>query len=292
MIIVRLMGGLGNQMFQYATARRLAHYRKTGLRLDTTFYGNMHEADTPRHYDLDCYKISGRPATKAELERMLPQDFKAMLAYRIKRWIGLDNRLRPLGEHSKSFHEVVLRARKNTYLVGWWQNEKYFTDIRDILLSEFTPKKLSAYARKMLAGIKKGNSVSIHVRRSDYISNKYANKEHGVMPLSYYEAAASYIQKRVPSAQFFIFSDDIAWCRKNFKFDDAVFVEARGQQACEDIYLMRHCQHNIVANSSFSWWGGWLNDSPDKIVIAPRTWFQNEQSNQETEIVPKSWTRL
>ena len=288
------MGGLGNQMFQYATARRLAHKRRTKLCFDLSVYSSMHPDDTPRHYDLDCYKISGSVATKEELAKMLPIDFQASLPYKIKRRLKLDKRLRPLGEHSKAYFGTVLKVRDNSYLVGWWQNERYFWDIRGILLEEFQPKKISAYTKGTLKQIVGCNAVALHIRRGDYITNKYAKKEHGLAPIKYYKSAISYLGKKTKNPRYFVFSDDLDWCKKNLSLPEtSIFVDStKANYPCEDIWLMQHCQHNIVANSSFSWWGAWLNENPKKIVIAPKAWFQNKQSNQETEIVPKSWIRL
>lgn len=294
MIAVKLMGGLGNQMFQYATAKRLAEKNTTYLRLDITGYQNMHKDDTPRQYELDKYKISGQVASAEELSLMLPQDFRASTNYLVKRRLGIDKRLRPLGEHGKGFNSNILKARNNTYLIGWWQNEKYFADIRDKILGEFTPKTVSQYSKRLIDDISANDSISIHVRRGDYVSNKFANKEHGLASVGYYQKSVNYLGQKIKSPRFFVFSDDLDWCKKSLKLgDSSVYVDGNGpDRAHEDIYLMQHCKHNIIANSSFSWWGGWLNDNPGKIVIAPKAWFQNKESNKDTEIVPGSWVRL
>jgi hypothetical protein len=294
MIVVKLMGGLGNQMFQYATARRLAHKHGVPLRLDVSDYKNMHENDTPRHFSLDAYKISGKVANENELASMLSRDFRATLPYKISRRLGIDKRLRPLGESAKGLNSIVLRARNNTYLVGWWQNEGYFQDIKDILLKEFVPKKNSSYSRSILEQMGVRDAVAIHVRRGDYVTNKHANKEHGLTPLDYYKAAMKIIEESVKAPRYYVFSDDIDWCKKNLPLGkDAVFVDKNGEaRPHEDIYLMQNCKHNIIANSSFSWWGAWLNNNPDKIVIAPKVWFQNKATDADTEIVPPSWMRL
>lgn len=289
------MGGLGNQMFQYATAKRLAEKNSTFLRLDVSAYKNMHKDDTPRQYDLDYYKISGSIATNEELALMLPQDFQASTQYRIKRRLGLDNKIRPLGENGKGFNGNVLSARDNTYLIGWWQNEKYFSDIRRIIVKEFTPKNISSYSKRLAEKVSDGNSISIHVRRGDYVSNKFANIEHGLATVEYYKKSIDFINKNTNSTpRYFVFSDDLEWCKKSLPLGpDAVFVDGNGpKRPHEDIYLMQHCKHNIIANSSFSWWGAWLNNNPNKLIIAPEAWFQNKKSNAETQIVPKSWIRL
>ena len=294
MIIVKLMGGLGNQMFQYATARSVAHRLRTPLLLDTTAYNDMPEVDTPRHYELGDLRITGKIASTAELSRMLPADFRATLSFRIRRRLGLEKRLRALGEPHKDFSPFIFKARKNTYLLGWWQNEKYFTDIQDILRKEFQPKRVSAYGKKILSQIEACDAISIHVRRGDYVTNKYANKEHGLASIDYYKRAVDYINSEVKKPRYFVFSDDMAWCKKNLKLgQDFVFVDSHTPNtAHEGIYLMQYCKHNIIANSSYSWWGAWLNNNPNKIVIAPKSWFQNQQTNQETGIVPNDWKRL
>ncbi len=294
MIIVKLMGGLGNQMFQYATAKRLADKIQTTLLLDVSTYDNMASIDTPRHYELSCYKISAKTANEHDLGRMLPQGYHAGLFYKITRRLGIDKRLRPLGEPNKSFYDIMLRARDNTYIVGWWQNERYFKDVRKILLEEFEPKEISSYSKQLLKMVKASSSVSIHVRRGDYATNKNANKEHGLLPISYYERSIKFLRDRQAELRFFVFSDDIDWCKNNLRLGNRpVFVEGNvTDKSHEDIYLMQHCKHNIIANSSFSWWGAWLNDNPGKIVIAPKNWFRNKASNSETEIVPRRWIRL
>lgn len=288
MIAVKLMGGLGNQMFQYATARRLAIKHHTDLFIDITGYQGMAAIDTPRHYALECYNITAQIAEPAILVRMLPQDFQPTLIYKLKRRASLDKRLRPLGEPGEFFYNVVTQgASDNTYLLGWWQNEKYFEDIREVLLGEFTPKKTSDYTKKMEGQIADGSSVSIHVRRGDYVTNKYANKTHGELAATdYYKRAIKLMDEKVGNARYYVFSDDLNWCKRNLPLGkSAVFVAAKDY---EEIYLMSHCQHNIIANSSFSWWGAWLNQNSDKTVIAPSEWFLDRQ----TEIVPESWTKL
>lgn len=293
MIIVKLMGGLGNQMFQYATARRLAYRHKAELRLDLSAFDNMAEIDTPRHYELNCYKIIGQPADKSELAMVLPQDFHASTTFRIKRRLGVDKRIRPLGEQHKGFNDIVLRARDNTYLLGWWQNENYFKDVRETILQEFQPKKISSRTTQTLKKIESSPSVSLHVRRGDYVTNKYANKNHGLAPIDYYRKAVDLINRKQKQARYFVFSDDVEWCKKNLPLGkDVVFIDWNSERPCEDIWLMQHCSHNITANSSFSWWGAWLNNNPEKIIIAPKNWFKDRSDNQETQIVPKDWLRL
>ncbi len=296
MIVVKLMGGLGNQMFQYATARAVAQRNKTSLYLDTAGFFEMADIDTPRHYDLGALKITGKIASKSILTQVQPLNAAYKLHHKIIRRLKSAGRIWQVGEPNASYFNYMGRAPKNTYLVGWWQNQKYFNDIREILLNEFQPAKpLSQYSQVIIEKIADSPvSVAIHVRRGDYIANKQASKFHGLTPLEYYRAAATYFQDRFPNALFVVFSDDIAWCKQNLELgNNVVFVEPqKSRKDFEDLVIMTKCSHSVIANSSFSWWGAWLNINPNKIIIAPKVWFQDNKANSESEIVPSSWIRL
>lgn len=295
MIIVKLMAGLGNQMFQYATAKRLAHANSAELKLDITGYENMAKKDTPRQYELDIFKITARVAAPEDLARVSPADYVRKIHERVTHKLGRGSTIYQYGERSARFDPRVLSLKDNTYLVGWWQSENYFKDIKNILQKEFVPRaKATSNNAKWLEQAHSTNSISVHVRRGDYISNKHANVHHGLAPIDYYNAAATYLKTYIKDPYFFIFSDDISWCKKNLKFGkNLVFVEDNsGQKACEDLRIMSECKHNVIANSSFSWWGAWLNKNDDKIVIAPRVWFQDKRANHETDVVPSDWMRM
>jgi len=291
---VKLMGGLANQMFQYAAGHRLANAHQAELKLDaTSYFENQPTENTPRHYELGCYPIVASLMSRAELAKVdssglaRQKRFSFGRAQLLKRFVEQDSAF-------QSFQPKFFDLSDNTYLDGYWQNEKYFIDIRDQLLAEFVPKQLSGYTQKLAREIAEHPSVAIHVRRGDYVSNKHASKFHGLMSADYYQQALKQITKKAGPVRCYVFSDDIDWCRKNLKLDpDTIYVSGNGpDRGCEDIYLMQRCRHNIIANSSFSWWGGWLNDNPDKIVIAPKRWFHNKESNDETEIVPTDWIRI
>jgi len=296
MIVVKLMGGLGNQMFQYATARAIAYRNKTPLFLDITGFDTMADIDTPRQYDLDSFKITGKIADPAILAQVQPIGTAYKLHHKIIRRLKSGGKIWQVGEPSASYFDYMGRAPKNTYLIGWWQNEKYFSDIREVLLKEFqSAKPLTKYSQDIIKKIESSSvSISVHVRRGDYVENKHASKFHGLTPLEYYRAAAKYFQGRFPDALCVVLSDDIAWCKQNLKLGkNIVFVEPqKDRKDFEDLMVMSACDHNIVANSSFSWWGAWLNQNPGKLVVAPKLWFQDEKANSETEIVSPSWIRL
>ncbi len=292
MIVVKLMAGLGNQMFQYATARRLADANKVELKLDISSYENINEKDTPRKYELDNFKVINNIATKDDLALVKQGEYVRKFSERITHRLGLSPVIHQYGERSSNFDSRVLTLRDNTYLVGWWQNERYFADIRKILLKEFVPKnKATGNNTKWLGLAGSTNSISVHVRRGDYISNKHANVHHGLASIDYYNAAVTYMNTYVEKPYFLVFSDDIKWCKNNLKFGkDTAFVQGNdGPLAYEDLRIMSSCKHNIIANSSFSWWGAWLNANSQKIVIAPRNWYQDEKANRETDIVPANW---
>jgi len=294
MIIVRLMGGHSNQLFQYATGRRLADKRGVELLLDLTYLENTPKVDTPRHYELGSYPICARRATQSELNRILPLDFKPTLPFKITWRLGLDRRIRPINEMGKAFNDRVLNVRDNTYLFGWWQNERYFIDIRDKLLREFEPKTpMTAKNKEYLKKISTTQSISLHVRREDYVTNEHANEVHGLTPLDYYHKAITRVTNLSADKDphIFVFCKEIEWCKANLEFKlPTTFVEGNTQGA-DDMRLMKHCKHNILTNSSFSWWGAWLNQNPRKIVIAPKVWLQDKGDNTKVEL-PQNWIRL
>jgi hypothetical protein len=289
MIIMQLMGGLGNQMFQYALGRRLAIERNVSLKLDLSWYKQY---DT-RTYRLDYFQIDAEIASPDELEGV-----------KYSRWRGIPARFQQsiqnylpyyrqavVHEKSLSFDPNILKVPRHAYLNGYWQSEKYFKSIEIIIRNEFQPKyPLSPISLEWARVIRDNPSVSLHIRRGDYVSDPHINQVHGVCSLKYYQKAAEHILLSKPDAIFFIFSDDLGWARLNIDFlGMANFVQVEGDaRDTEELHLMSLCQHHIIANSSFSWWAGWLGSNPQKIVIAPQRWF-NDQSRDITHLFPDSW---
>jgi hypothetical protein len=285
MIITRLIGGLGNQMFQYATGRAVAY--NNICKLDISIYKKykIHNG-----YRLNSFKIKEEFATDKEIS-----------------FLGVNKRifikLARMGIYKKDtlyvekerdytkFNDKVF-SYKNLYLSGCWQNENYFLRIRDILIQEFTLKvNISDNANDYLHLIKDGNSISVHVRRGDYLkTNKsFKMKDGWFIGVDYYKNAVEYIKTKVKNPHFFIFSDDIEWCKKNLNFiKNPIFVENTSNEL-EDFALMKYCKYNIIPNSSFSWWAAWLNENKDKIVIAPKVWFKHRDG---FDPVPDSWVKL
>ena len=187
----------------------------------------------------------------------------------------------------------IKNVPRDCYLVGYWQSEKYFRSAALGIRADFTFKSSLANRNAELAEqIGQANAVSLHVRRGDYAKNPKTNATHGLCSLDYYRAAIQYVSNRVEQPCFFIFSDDIAWVKDNLKIDfSCQYVDHNhGTKSYNDMHLMSLCQHHIIANSSFSWWGAWLNPSPEKIVIAPKKWFANK--NNIKGLFPQGWVSL
>jgi virulence-associated protein VapD len=199
-------------------------------------------------------------------------------------------------EKSHLFDQKFLNIDDESYVIGDFFSEKYFKDIRDILLKQFKVKDSpSEYMRNMESEIYgAGNSCCVHVRRGDYFYNKKVNKVHGVCSAEYYHNAIKYIQSQVGDIQCFIFSNDIEWCKKNLKIDNVIYMENKERKSPhEDIHLMSLCKHNIIDHSSFCWWGAWLNQNSNKIVVAPQRWFSNEKlQKQSRDIYCKDWVKI
>lgn len=287
MIIVKLIGGLGNQMFQYALGRHLAIINDAKLKLDVSDFKNYRL----RHYALFFFNISADITSGVELKFI-----KKFNENKISDFLGMNYILVKQKNSGKEknlhYDESILKKRGNLYVDGSWQCEKYFEDIRPVLIEDFTVKSgPDEKIRAMLNKIKGCNSVCVHVRRGDYVKNPETNKVHGTCSLQYYRNSIGEIENKVKAPLFCVFSDDIEWCKENLKIKHpAFFVDFNApEKAHEDLRLMSNCRHFIIANSSFSWWGAWLSENKNKIVCAPKKWF-NELD--EGDIVPKSWIRV
>ena len=290
MIVAQLFSGMGNQMFQYASARCLADLKNTGIKIDISSFEN----DKLRTFDLDCFDISASKISKNEL-KIFSKNENTFLN---KLFFKFDNRKpyfkrRTYIEKAFEYDQNFFLANKNTILSGYWQSEKYFLQCRDLILKEFSfLRKLNDKYIEIQNIIQNSVSVSIHVRRGDYVQNPDTNKVHGLCDSAYYEKSIEYFEKLNKNTTFFVFSDEPEWCKENIKSSsDIVFVS--GGKNYEDLQLMSLCKNNIIANSSFSWWGAWLNTNPEKIVIAPKIWFADTKKNNQTnDLIPEKWLRF
>ncbi len=278
MIFSRLHGRLGNQMFQYAIGRGLALDHKVPLLLDSRPIDNAVA-------QLFMFDIQAEVAD----ETILPPDRNQRIPYILWRYFGGEPQF--CRERTLGYMKAAEQFSDNIYLHGYWQCEKYFTRYQAQIRQDLTLKAApSGQNAKMLDRICNCNAVSIHVRRGDYITDK----SYQTCDLGYYETALQHVVDTTgKDPVVFIFSDDPKWVYDNLDvpFERVVVNINDGDHGYEDMRLMAHCQNNIIANSSFSWWGAWLNTAPDKIVVAPKKWFANPKMFNP-DITPKSWVRL
>ena len=291
MIIVRIMGGLGNQMFQYAAGRRLAAKHNSVLKLDISDFKNYNLHD----YGLSAFTINECFATPEEVAILKEPDsgsFKKKLEKLLRRPSTRD--ITHIREKQYHFDPEILTLPESVYLDGYWQSEKYFLDIAESIKNEFTVKFPQTDRNRELAQqITSCESVSLHVRRGDYVTDKKTNTIHGTCDLHYYEHCIAHFAREVHHPCFFIFSDDPEWAEKNIKPPYPVtFISHNGpRKNYEDLRLMSQCRHHIIANSSFSWWGAWLGQHQGTISCAPKRWFNSPLFNTK-DILPEAWVRI
>ncbi len=295
MIVSNLTIGLGNQLFQYARGFSLS--RERGVPFAVDVYSPIGCGE--RHFEIQAFfEISAAPAQRQQLRSQclffrLPAPVQRRLRWN-KRMMNVFRR-HILTEPGFAHCPDPAPLRSNLYLLGYWQSPRYFATAEADLRNEFKFKRpLSSEGSRLREKIEQSNSVSLHVRRGDYLS-KGANELHGVCELDYYGSAISYLQSHLGTCEFFVFSDDIEWARQNLKFPSkAHFVShTTGSTADEDLRLMSLCKHSVIANSTFSWWGAWLNANKERIVIAPKLWFRDEKMNAEARsLYPDYWVQL
>jgi hypothetical protein len=292
MIGVRLQGGLGNQLFQYAAGLRLALRHRTILTLDLRWLGDS-GTETRRRFELDAFAIEarrvGRPADSA-LGRRIGRACRRIGALR-EAWHPLG--LRSLVERGHAFNSALLDAPDDVYLQGYWQSEKYFKDVEPVVRAQLriVPSPAPAIT-EWVHELPRVEAVAIHVRRGDYLTSPSNRRFHGVLPAEYYRAAVAEVVRHVPRPEFFVFSDDAAWCESSLALPCRFTVmDGSARRSYEDLRLMSLCRHHVVANSAFSWWGAWLANAPGGVVIAPRRWFLDSTVDTR-DLTPASWIRL
>ena len=282
MVITQLMGGLGNQMFQYAAGYSLAKLLGVPLLLDRIFLDSRpaEMSWTRRSLELDAFRLSIEFAPDEMVERM-----------RRDRWFASFRRSECFKESAKNFDERFFRLQAPVLIDGYWQCERYFASHADALRNElFVPKDPpSPENLRIRDAISQSTSVSLHIRRGDYVTNTEAGRFHGMPSLSYYTKAVEELRTQHGVDRCFIFSDDPEWTAANLRLPCEIthVTHNSGTNSHWDLWLMKHCQHHIIANSSFSWWGAWLNPRAEKTVIAPKKWFaDNAPAN---DIIPATW---
>jgi hypothetical protein len=294
LIISLLNGGLGNQLFQYAAGRCLALFHRTDHVLDVSQYGDeVFLNQTPRNLDIVDFNISSRVAIDQDLAKLRPSNFMLSKASR-----SFKNKF--IKKYYLDWHPEIFLAGNKLYLDGYFQCEKYFIDVFQELRNEFTLREeyLLSIAN-ILSKIQSDQpSISIHIRRGDYVNNQRIRHIYDICTLDYYSRATQELLQQFPNARLFIFSDDINWVQSNmpiFKnatlISDMKTISGENLRPSQELFLMSQCDHHIIANSSFSWWGAYLNASSSKVVIAPNIWNRSKFFHQN-DIIPEAWMRL
>ena len=303
MIITSLTGGLGNQMFQYAAGLALAERRRTVLKLDVSWFREDPAYEAHNRYALSCLNITEQFATSEEIDRV-----RGVQLTRTERWtVALARAARLRGYVARhtaagnwhqpptfAFYPQFLEQPDNTYLNGMFQSEKFFAGAADLLRLHFSfrypaPPEVAAVG----ARIRSGPSAAVHFRRGDYQRNAGFARDIGALDLAYYDRAVRLLREHSPEATLYIFSDDIEAVAREFTPPGPhEFVRCvRPWHAYDKIRLMALCEHQVIANSTFSWWAAWLNPAPGKRVIAPEPWFASSHVHAR-DVVPESWVRL
>jgi hypothetical protein len=294
MVIVYLNGGLANQLFQYASAKALSLHHQVPLALDISSFSRteLPELEVPRDFELYNFKgVNEIVLTKEKLENDP--------AYRFARpsWI---NKLLPAHKRNVyvephyHYDSNFFKAGKNVYLKGGWQSEKYFAPYREELVSILEMKEeLVTRVKNKALEFQQQPTVGVHIRRGDYLRKQIILEWHGVLGRDYYAQAFEIMSKHFPRLKIAYFTDDVDWVEKELLpiAPGEIISGTISRTGPEDFYLMSQCTHNIIANSSFSWWAAWLNKNPSKMVIAPKKWFDKAPLNAK-DVVPESWTRI
>ena len=289
------MGGLGNQMFQFATAFVLSQKYQVPLKIDTLFLLDRTLVDkvTPRNFELDCFNLDTIVATKEEVEKF---SSKKTLFERVIYKILLINNPQYFIDKEIGYDFQFEYLKSEVYLDGYWQTEKYFQNIRVNILELFQWRlPLDQENIYIYEQINSEEAVSVHIRRGDYLTNQKNTLFHGICEMEYYEKAIQLIIQKTHNPVFYFFSDDIQWVKKSFNelTYKSVFISHNTEKNYNDLRLMSYCKHNIIANSTFSWWGAWLNKNENKIVIAPKKWFADQNKNNKSkDLLPKNWIKL
>ena len=283
-IVVALNGGLGNQMFQYAAGRALALRTGASLVLDLRPLLQLGQ----RAYGLDAFRLGAAPA-------LITGGAPPTRVGRWKRWLRrLTGGEQTLREASFAYDGRIHGARAPTRLEGYFQSERYFEDAAEAIRADFSPRgddreRMDGLAARLLPP---GPKLSLHVRRGDY-TNPATMAVHGLMGPDYYDRAFRLVTERAGRVVVCVFTDDPAWVRANLELpSDSVFVSEHTGSAVEDLMLMSRCSHHITANSSFSWWGAWLNPNPEKIVVTPERWFQPAAGMDTRDLRPPGWVSV
>ena len=275
-VVVKLMGGLGNQMFQYAIGKKISLEYDKELILDKTFLLRKDLDITYRDFDLDIFNINNK----------IVENFVVTNDYKV-----LDE---PFNAPNMTNSIKNINTNENIYVSGFFQKEYYFKDIRTQILQDFNISIQDDNIKKLESDILSSNSICINVRRGDYVTNQNTNNFHGFHGVEYINKSISEITKKIKNPMFYIFSDDIDWCVNNLKIDyPHFFVDHtyKGNKFSSYLKLMSSCKNFIIPNSTFAWWATWLNQNEEKIVYVPNNWFNVNYMNTDG-LIPLNWNKL
>src|SRR3972149_10686704 len=287
MIIIEMGRGLGNSMYAYAAAKALVEHHKAELKVDTSYlrsWPRWEKYGGAWYFELGKFNITAKEATGLEVFKHIIETGFRPIDKILREYKLFEKRVYyfPSNGNVKDF----LKLPDNIYLWCYMGNEKFFKSVKKIIQKEFTLKEENKKGIKdLLFKLSKENSVSLHVRRGDVLTLKDAY----ILPLEFYEKAIKLIKKKVKKPKFYVFSDEIEWCKENFKSFDANIVFVDDKEGYQVLKLMRSCKHNILAVSALSWWAGYLNPNPNKIIIAPRHFSLFKSAKIESGVLPKEW---
>lgn len=281
MVFVRVWEGLGNQLFQYAYARALALRTGQKVYLDVSEYER--NSKHVRQYGLCHFRIRLPTMNCGNIFPLVNEDKYYMASSQYPKRFPV----KLIREDNCCFKGDFCKLKGFIYVKGWFQNENYFKEFEQNIRKEIYPKERIRIPKEIRSILGSKNTVSVHIRRGDF------KKDHNVLPVSYYKKAQRYISDLVDKPYYLIFSDDISWVKQNMNFGSRCFFieDTYFFKDYEELMIMSRCRHNIIANSTFSWWGAWLNPHEEKIVIAPKKWFLRN-SKTDTDIVPDGWIKL
>jgi hypothetical protein len=284
MILTELNGGLGNQLFQYAAGKSLSLYHKEELKLDISYFNQIGKS-----HELIYFQITDQIASQKEIDSFIKKGISKKVITKLTRPHKRTIYREPYFHFDLNFFD----SKSNVYLKGLRQSEKYFLKFEEQIRKILTIKpQYVNHLNEVAKKIKEEDSISIHIRRGDYLT-KVALEVLGLVPLEFYIAAINEITLKTEKPKVYFFSDDIDWVKRNFTlpFDYEFASSNIAHNSIEDFYLMSQCKHNIIANSSFSWWSAWLNNNPDKMIIAPLKWF-NKGPKDTQDLIPPGWITI
>ena len=279
MIITNIIGGIGNQLFQYYFGRKIAAINDASLKLDNSDFANYNW----HKFELNKFNLKYEIASKKEIEIFLNENLIAKAIQKLNPYYK-----RKLVKQRVDFYDSnLLKIKDNSYLKGYWQCDKYFLSMKEEILKEMTLKSkyVNEHFKDLKKDILKNNSISIHVRRGNYLDLKVP-----VCSIEYYESALNLISKSIEKFKVYIFTNDVKWCRENFseKYNIKIISGQENIFDYHELILMSCCYHNIISNSTFSWWAGWLNNSPNKKIIYPK--IAKEMLNKDLFL--KDWIMI